>query len=222
MMARGILAALVMVALSASLAGAKKEKTITYKDGILTDAKYGYTMVVSDNWKVKSLDEPSVERAFIQKKNYSINRMSQTYGGDYTIPTVNLYAMEFDGTPEDFEDLLKTSLEEHRSDNEIIPKLHLLRDGEFVVSGPATIDSTECRQIVLKRNYKRLLANDAYGRYSDQQQVEKVINDYEVHELYVVKRNNILYVFHAYSEREFYSKENKDEFESMAASIKFQ
>jgi hypothetical protein len=222
MMTKIILAALVIMALMSPLAAAKKEKTITYKDGVLTDTKYGYTMAVSDNWKVKSLNEPSVERVFIQKKNYSINRMVQTYGGDYTIPTVNLYAMEFSGTPDDFEALLKKSLEEHRSDNEIIPKLHLLRDAEFVVSGYATIDSNDGRQIIVKRNYQRVLANDAYGRNSEQQQVEKVINDYEVHELYVFKRNNIVYVFHAFSEREFYSLENKDEFEVMAASIKFQ
>jgi hypothetical protein len=222
MMNKRILAVLAMIALLASVAGAKKEKTITYKDGNLTDAKYGYTMTVGENWKVKSLNEPDVERAFIQKKNYSINRMIQAYGGDYTIPTINLYAMEFAGTPEDFENLLKTSIEEHSSDNEIIPKLRLLRDAEFVVSGFASIDSNDGRQIIIKRNYKRLLSNDPYGSESEQRQVEKVINDHEVHEIYVFKKDNILFVFHAFSEREFYSKENKDEFEAMAASIKFQ
>ena len=122
---------------------------------------------------------------------------------------------------EDFEALLRKSLDEHRSDNAVIPKLGLLSDAEFVVSGGASIDSIDARQIIVKRNYKRLLANDAYGRSSEQQQVEKVINDHEVHEIFVFKKGDILYVFHAVSEREFYSKENKDEFEAMAASIKF-
>ncbi len=221
MMNRKFLAAIVMIVMLAPFASAKKEKTVIYQDSVITDAKYGYTMVVSDNWKVKPQNEPNLERVYIEKKNYSVNRLIQTYGGDYTIPTVELYATEFSGTPEDFEALLKKSLEEHRSDNEVIPKLGLLADAEFVISGNVKIDSLDALQIIVKRNYKRLLASDAYGRSSEQQQVEKVINDHEVHELFVFKRNNIIFVFHSYCEREFYSKENKDEFEAMAASIKF-
>jgi hypothetical protein len=212
---------LIMVTFLVPLANAKKEKTIIYKDSTLTDSKYGYTMIVSDNWKVRSQNEPSVERAFLEKKNYSINRMIQTYGGDYTIPAVTMYAMDFSGSVDDFEALLVKSLEEHSSDNEIIKKLGLLMNSELVTVGNASIDSNLARQIILKRNYKRLLSSDAYGRESPTQQVDKVINDHEVHEIFAFKRNNILFVFHAYSEREFYSKENKAEFEAMATSIKF-
>ncbi|HBC47571.1 MAG TPA: hypothetical protein DEO84_05735 [candidate division Zixibacteria bacterium] len=215
------LMAFMMVAILAPLATAKKEKTITYKDSTLTDAKYGYTMTVSNNWKVRAQTEPSTERAYLEKKNYSVNRMIQTYGGDYTIPTVMLFATDFNGTVEDFEALLVKSLEEHRTDNEIISKLGLLQDSELITSIESRVDSITARQIILKRNYKRLLANDAYGSQSVTQQVEKVINDHEVHEIFAFKKGNTLFVFHAFSEREFYGKENKAEFEAMAASIAF-
>jgi hypothetical protein len=215
------LAALMMVAILAPLAIAKKEKTITYKDSTLTDTRYGYTMTVSNNWKVRAQTEPSIERAYLEKKNYSVNRMVQTYGGDYTIPTVMLFATDFNGTVDDFEALLVKSLEEHRTDNEIIGKLGLLLDSELITSLESRVDSITARQIILKRNYKRLLANDAYGSQSVIQQVEKVINDHEVHELFAFKKGNTLYVFHAFCEREFYGKENKAEFEAMVASIGF-
>jgi hypothetical protein len=220
-MNKRIFVALVLIGLMAPLAIAKKEKTVTYKDSTLTDPKFGYTMVVSDNWKVKGLNEPNIERVFLEKKNYSINRLIQTYGGDYTIPTILFYATPFTGSLDDFEALLKKSLDEHRSDNEVINKLGLLMDSELITSGNSNIDSLKARQILLKRNYKRLLSSDAYGRESVEQQVEKVINDHEVHEIFAFKRGDVLFVFHAFCEREFYSKENKDEFEAMAASIKF-
>ena len=68
-MTKRLFAVFVMVALLSPLAGAKKEKTITYKDSTLTDPKYGYSMNVSDNWKVKGLNEPNTERVFLEKKN---------------------------------------------------------------------------------------------------------------------------------------------------------
>lgn len=199
---------------------AKKEKTALFKDGVLKDLKYNYSLNVSSNWKVKEFKEPSVERAFLEKKNYSVNREVQTYGGDYTIPTVLIYVQEFNGSVGDFEALLKKSVEEHQSNNEVISKLGLLVDGEFVISGDVAIDSTRARQVILKRNYKRLLSADAYGRSTrPTDQPERYINDHEVHEIYLIKKDSLLYIIQAFSEREFY-QENKVEFDALILSLK--
>jgi hypothetical protein len=204
------------------LAYAKKEKTVTFKDGVLTDTIFHFSMQVPEIWKVRSFNEPSVERAFLEKKNYSINRKVQTYGGDYTIPTVIIFAQEFNGAAGDFEALLKKSMDEHRSDNEIISKLGILRDSDFIIAGDVIIDSLQGRLVLLKRNYKRVLAKDAYGRSpSPVQESEEVINDHEVHELFLVKKGDVLYVIQAYSEREFYP-ENKIDFDPLILSIKLQ
>ncbi len=216
-----ILGALAVFVLSSS-AIAKKEKTIIQKDTLITDIKYGFSFVVGNNWKVKDFKEPSVERAFLEKKNYSINREAQAFGGDYTIPTILVFAQDFNGTIDDFEALLKKSLDEHVSDNEIIPKLGLLRDSEFITSADLTIDSLPAKQLFLKRAYKRLLSSNPYsseGRV--ERQTERYINDHEVHEIYLAKKDNVLYVFQAFCEREFYGKENKDEFQAMAKSFRF-
>lgn len=217
-----IMSAVLIAILATSVASAKKEKTITYGDSLLTDNLYGYSVRVTENWKVKGFNEPSIERAFLEKKNYSVNREIQTYGGDYTIPTINIFVQEFNGTLDDFEALLKKSLDEHQSDNEIIRKLGLLRDSELAISGNTEIDSLPARLVMLKRNYKRLLAGDPYGRSSSPAtQTEKYINDHEVHQLFLIKKDTCMIVFQAYCEREFYGKENKDEFEAMAMSLKF-
>jgi hypothetical protein len=221
-MGKRIIAAGILVLCLAQFALAKKEKTVEVKDTLITDAKYNYTMVVNKNWKVKGFTEPSIERVYLEKKNYSVNPEVKTYGGDYTIPTIVVFAQEFSGTPDDFISILQASLEEHRSDNSIVQKLGLLMDSEMVTSGEATIDSIKAKHVILKRNYKRLLAKDAYGGSTDPaQQPEKFINDHEVHELYIFKKDNTLFVFQAYSEREFYRAENMEEFEGIASKISF-
>jgi hypothetical protein len=221
-MKRNMLIGVAFLLLFSSIGYAKKEKTITRQDSLVTDVKYNYSFVVNDNWKVKDSNEPSIERAYLEKKNYSVNREAKAFGGDYTVPTIVFFAQEFGGTAEDFEALLKKSLEEHSSDNEIVRKLGLMRDTDFITSSDIVIDSHPVRQIFMKRNYKRLLSSDSYNTGSDPtQQTERFINDHEVHELFLIKKDNILIVMQAYCEREFYAKENKDEFEAISKSLKF-
>jgi len=213
----------VVILMMATHVNAKKEKTITRQDTLVTDAKYGFSLVVNENWKVRDFKEPSVERVFLEKKNYSINREIQSFGGDYTIPTVLVYAQPFNGTIDDFEALIKKSLDEHFSDNEIVRKLGLLRDSDYIIANQVFIDSLPARQIFLKRNYKRLLSEDSFSRESSpEKQAEKFINDHEVHELYLAKVGGNLVVLQAYCEREFYAKENKAEFGALINSIHFQ
>jgi hypothetical protein len=198
------------VLLLASPAIAKKNKTITKTDSTVTDTKYGWNMNYTENWKVKDFKEPSIERLYMIKKNYSVNQNLRTYGGDYTIPTFTILIKEFDGTLEDFEAMLKRNLVEHRSDDKLINKLGLARDAEFIVSGEVMIDSTQARQIYVKRNYKRVL--DVRGRI-------EYINDHEVHEIYLIKVDNLIYVIQGYCEREFFET-NSEEFHRMLDSFR--
>lgn len=202
---------IVIIFLSIPLAYAKKNKTVEIKDGVITDTLYGWTMHFPDNWKAKSLKEPSLERVYLTKKNYSVNQYIQTYGGNYTIPTFLVYAQEFDGDIYAYEALIKRCLDEHRSDNKLISKMGISKDCDFITSSNVIIDSTEARQIYIKRNYKRVL--DVRGE-------TKYINDHEVHEIYLVKVGNIMFVIHGYCEREFYES-NQEEFLAFVQSINF-
>jgi hypothetical protein len=218
-MLKRLMIAVVLIALAAPCAYAKKEKTAKIDDGVAVDSKYGWEIQVQDNWKVKNLKEPSVERLFMEKKNYLVNPYVERYGGDYTVPRVIIFAQEFDGTARDFEALFKKSLVEHRSDNEIISRMELLRDGEFIVSGEVLIDSLPGLQVYAKRNYKRvlLIPESGTGLGSERQEY---INDHEVHEIYLVKKDNVIYVIQAYCEREFYEA-NAEEFQALVRSFKF-
>ena len=211
-----ILFAILISVMAFSVALAKKQKTVVIKDNIAADTAYGWTMPVPKNWKSKTFNEPNVERLFLQKKNYLVNSSVRSYGGDYTIPTVAVFIQEFEGTTDDFENLIIKSLEEHRSDNSIISKFGLLKDSEYVVSGDVSVNSTLTRQIYLKRVYKRVII--VPDGTSDGK--EKIINDHEVHEIYLMKRGNALIVFQAFCEREFYDV-NGPEFQSLLKSVEF-
>jgi hypothetical protein len=92
----------------------------------------------------------------------------------------------------------------------------LLRDGEFIISGEVLIDSFQALQIYAKRNYKRVLViPDRSGLGDDRREY---ISDHEVHEIYVIKKENLIYVFQAYCEREFYES-NAVEFQTMIQSF---
>jgi hypothetical protein len=210
-MLKRLTVSIVVILLSVSVAQAKKNKTVEINDGVITDTLNGWTMNFPDNWKAKSLKEPSLERVYLTKRNYSVNQYIQTYGGDYTIPTFLVYAQEFDGDIYAFEALIKRCLGEHRSDNKLISKMGIMTDCDFITSGNVIIDSTEARQIYVKRNYKRVL--DIRGE-------TKYINDHEVHEIYLVKIENMMYVIHGFCEREFYET-NQEEFLAFVESIDF-
>lgn len=218
-MLRRILIVTVVAALAGASAHAKKEKTAKIEDDVAVDSKYGWQIQVEDNWKVKSLKEPSVERLFMEKKNYLVNPYIEKYGGDYTVPRIIIFAQEFDGTARDFESLLKKSLVEHTSDNEIISRMELLRDGEFIISGDVVIDSLPALQVYAKRNYKRVLSIPESGTGLGTSRQE-YINDHEVHEIYLLKKDNSIYVIQAYCEREFYEA-NAEEFQSVVRSFRF-
>lgn len=216
-MIRNIIFGALTIMLAAGSAEAKKEKTAQIKDKVATDLKYDWKLPIPDNWKAHSENEPSVERLFMQKKNYQVNPYIKQYGGDYTIPRVVIFVQQFAGTVDDFENLLKSSLDQHQSDNEIINRMDLLKDGEFIISGDVQVDSLPARQIYLKRNYIRLLfIPEGGGGVGEGRQ--EYVNDHEVHEVYLIKKGDLLYVFQAYCEREFFDA-NEVEFHSLIQSF---
>ena len=216
-MSRKIFVAFLCLMMMVSVAHAKKEKTAVIKNDIAVDKKYGWELPVPKNWKAKNHKEPNVERLFLQKKNFMINPNIQAYGGDYTIPRVLIYVQEFGGTLDDFQNLIMKSLEEHKTDNEIIAKMGLLKDGEHIVSSDILLGSWPAKQLFLKRSYKRMLYIPGGGGSLDGR--EEYINDNEVHEIYLIKAGSLMLVFQAYCEREFYEA-NAPEFQALLESLK--
>jgi hypothetical protein len=197
-----------------------KVKSGDYKNGILTDSQLGYTMSIPDNWRVKVFDEPAVERVLMIKRNYEVNKNVKDLGGEFTIPEIRVFARPDSLTPTEFLDKLKGELVTHKTTDNIISQLDLVTAGEYSLMQELKLDSIPAIQAIFKKNYQRKLEvdpNDAHYRQYGGLLVE---NEHIVHELYLLKHNGQLFVFHAFAEREFYPM-NKEEFKKIIGSIVF-
>lgn len=199
---------------------AGKVKSGDYKNGILTDSQLGYTLSVPDNWRVKVFDEPTVQRVLMVKRNYEINKMVKDLGGEFTIPEIRIFVRPDSMSPMDFLNKLKEAVEVHKTEDNIISQLDLVKTGEFSMMQEIKLDSVPAIQAIFKKNYQRKLEVDPNDPHFRQYGGLLVQNEHLVNELYLFKRNGQLYVIHAFSEREFYPI-NKEEFWKIIGSIVF-
>lgn len=212
------LAISVILPIPAVLGG--KQKTAEFKDGLLKDTLFGYSLRVPKNWRVKVFDEPSVLRAMLLKKNYEVNREVKDLGGDFTIPEVRLFSRPDTITATTFLDELKRSVLSHKSEDKIINQLELLLSGEFVTAQEVELAGNKCLQGIFRRNYTRELQTDPFDPKYRQYGGLIARNEYDVHEIYIFSKDGNLFVMQAFAEREFYPN-NKDEFSTMLSSLNF-
>ncbi len=192
---------------------AKKDKTVAITDTLFTDQKYHFSMNITKNWKVKRMEEPSIERAYLEKINFPIRpkkteRPTDTryvvkdrygnYGANYTIPSVIIYAEDFDGTVEDFETLVKKGTVERQIDSKIIPKLDLSTGINFIRSGNVKFGSINARYLLLNRYYSS-----------------------EELELYFFKQGGTLFVIKTFSDSKYF-RENKVDFDNLLSTFRTQ
>ena len=214
----------ILVALLTTPIFAKKVKTAEHKDGVLTDLRLNYTMEIPKNWKVKTFKEkneaPELLRTLLIQKNYMVNPDADAFDGEYTIPEVQVYAWETDMTKEAFLDSLKSAVEVHNTQIDLIDKLNLLLSGEYVAVQEVTLSGEDCTLAFFKRKWDRTLVGDpsdprlrAYGG-----RIVQSIHD--VHEIYIFKHNDWLYVIQGIAEAEFYSRVEQ-EIKKIVTSLQF-
>jgi len=197
-----------------------KTKTGEYKNGVLTDQQFGYTMTIPDNWRVKTLDEPSIERALFLKRNYEINRTIKDLGGEFTIPEISVFARPDSLTPAAFLEQLKIEVASHKSADNIISQLDLITTGEFSMMQQTMIDSVPTIQAIFKKNYSRKLEVDPNDARYRQYGGLLVQNEWLVNEIYILSHKGRLFVIQTFAEREFYPM-NREEFRKIVGSLKF-
>jgi len=213
-----ILIVLVLSFLS-SMASAK-QKSAEFKDGKLTDSSLGYSLQIPKNWRVKTFEEPSLIRAMLIKKNYEVNREVKDLGGDFTIPEIRLFSRPDTISPAGFVEELKRSLLSHKSEDRIINQLELLLTGEYLSAQETEIAGNKCIQTLFRRNYTRELQVDPFDPKYRQYGGLIARNEYDVHEIYVFRSGDNLFVIQAFAEREFYPG-NKEEFAKILGSLTF-
>ncbi len=202
-----------------SMASAK-QKSAEFKDGILTDSLFGYSLQIPKNWRVKTFDEPSLMRAMLIKKNYEVNREVKDLGGDFTIPEIRLFSRPDTISPAGFVEEIKRSVQSHKSEDRIVNQLELLLSGEHLSTQEMEIAGIKCLQAIFRRNYTRELQVDPFDPKYRQYGGLIARNEYDVHEIYVFRLGENLFVIQAFAEREFYPG-NKDEFAKILGSLAF-
>ncbi len=197
-----------------------KQKSAEFKDGTLQDSSLGYSLQVPKNWRVKTFDEPSLIRAMLIKKNYEVNREVKDLGGDFTIPEIRLFSRPDTLSPAEFIEELKRSTLSHKSDDRIINQFELLLSGEYLSVQEVEIAGLKCLQAIFRRNYTRELQVDPFDPKYRQYGGLIARNEYDVHEIYVFRSGENLFVIQAFAEREFYPG-NREEFAKILGTLKF-
>jgi len=206
-----------------SIAG--KVKTAKHKDNILTDLRYGYTLDVLKNWKVKTFkekpEEPEVLRALLLQKNYQINREARDLDADFTRPEIQIYVYPETVSADDFMEQLKSDVETHNSKHKLINQMNLILSGEYIGKQRVELGGAPAIQVFFKRQWKRIMQGDPYDPRYREHGGRIVRNVHDVHEVYILNHNDCLYVIQAITENEFYSTV-RDEFAQIISSIKFE
>ncbi|MCD6161479.1 MAG: hypothetical protein J7K40_03580 [candidate division Zixibacteria bacterium] len=218
------LIAVILIMLLAVPSIAKKVKTASNKDNILTDLRYHYTMDILKNWKIKTFKEkeekPEVLRALLIQKNYRVNKEAKNLDADFTRPEIQIFARKDNITIEEFAELLKTDVKAHNSKDEIINQLNLLLSGEYIDMQTIEFGGEKAAQMFFKRRWERILQGDPEDpryRHSGGRIVRDVI---DVQEIYILNHNGNLIVIQACSEFEFYDT-LKNEIFNIVSSIEF-
>ena len=212
------------IMLPAQCAWAEKTKTAEYKAGVLTDLKYGYSLSVLDNWKVKtfkeSQDKPEILRVLLNQKNYRVNQETKDLGGDFTIPEIQIYVRPDTMTGQQFAEKLKAAVLAHDASDDLISKLNLILTGEYIGMQNTELGGQPVVQALFKRPWERHLQGDPddprYRHFGG-----LIVRDvHDVHEVFALNHNGNLYEIQALAENEFYQSV-REEFVAIIASLNF-
>lgn len=201
---------------------AAKRKTGEVKDNLYTDNLLNFEVQALSNWKVKTYKEkpehPKLERVIMTKKNYEVNpRIVQ--GSHYTVPTVVIYSDTTSLSLEEYTKLLAESVNSVNSKSELFQKMKILTETEFYDSTSAQLAGERAKFFRLKNKFRRA-HQSAGGGVLQTDGNTRLIEDFNIYEVYLMKRGDSIIVIHFYCEREFYNT-NQGEFHDMLESFKF-
>ena len=201
---------------------AAKRKTGEVKHNLYTDNLLNFEVQALSNWKVKTYKEkpesPKLERVIITKRNYEVNpRIVQ--GSHYTVPTIMIYSDTTSLSLEEYAKLLAESVNSVSSKNKLFQKMKILTGTEFYDSTSTQLGEAEAKFFRLKNKFRRAHLS-AGGGVLQTDGNTRLIEDFNIYEIYLMKRGDRILVIHFYCEREFYNT-NQGEFHDMLESFKF-
>ncbi|MBD3233441.1 MAG: hypothetical protein GF315_06920 [candidate division Zixibacteria bacterium] len=222
---KGIITYITALLLLVSFGSAQAAKTGEVKeDSIYIDNRLDFSVEFPEGWKLKRLkdkdDETNYQRLIATKKNFKVNQTIKRMGGEYTIPTVTIFADSTDLSIEEYSRWLIDQLYTVTSKSEIVLSTELLSDTDLLDSVMVHANKMDSKRLQFKHKYKRFL--DTSGRDVNWQRDGgvKLIQDYNIIEVALYKHNDWLIMLYAVCEREFYQL-NKMDFQTVFNSLRF-
>lgn len=203
---------------------AGKIPTAELKNDTLQVFGPNFSLEVQKNWKVKTFkekaDEPDVLKAMLRQKNFQINQEAKNYGGDYTIPEIQIFARKDTLSAGKFIERLINDVNLRSSDDNIINSLNLLLAGEYVTTQQVNLGGQPTFQAFFKRNWERHMTADPGDPHYRQHGglIVRPVND--VNEIYALNYQGYLIVIQAYAEFEFYQTV-KEEIDKLLLTLSF-
>jgi len=191
------------------LSWAKKQKTGKIKKSTFTDSKFGYGLTFLSNWKAKEEKEPSLLRASLMKKNYQIDRLSQTSPSEFNIPTILVMADTTSLSIEEFQKaLFIENTKKIRNRDDYVIKLDFLIGSEVIKESEILVDSIPARILSVRKPFERVVEDPTLIRspYGSQ----RIINDFLLGYLLLFKYDKNVYVIHFSCERQFFGINHQD------------
>jgi hypothetical protein len=202
------------------LSWAKKQKTGRVDKNTFTDSKFGYELTFLSNWKLKEEKEPSLLRASLMKKNYQIDRLSETSPSEFNIPTITIMADTTSLSVEEFKKALLTeNTKKIKNRDDYAIKLDFLIGPEIIKETEILVDSIPARILSMRKPFERVVEDPTliHSPYGSQ----RIVNDHLLGYLLLFKHNERIYVIHFSCERQFFGN-NHNEFTKIMEGWRFE
>ena len=202
--------ALIMVALVFGIADARKKKSKAgeFDDGVYTDGKFNFSMVIpEDVWNISIKKDKSQIRLILTKKVFDIP-IAYTQDPGYTkTPKVTVYVDTTSWSAKMFVDSLLNS--EYKSDQkkEVLQNCEILF-GDYTPKRNSKLQIGEIQGVMIS------------GEQKYTKQIPDVITDFYGGAIFFAKQDQTLYIFHMICENKYFATEYED-FVKLLEGLKF-
>jgi len=197
-----LLTGILIVSVS-DLSWAKKQKTGKVKKNTFTDSRFGYELTFLSNWKLKEEKEPSLLRASLMKKNYQIDRLSETSASEFNIPTMMIMADTTSLSVEEFKKALLTeNTKKIKNRDDYVIKLDFLIASEVIKESEILVDSIPAKILSIRKPFERVVEDPTLVRSPFGSR--RVVKDFLLGYLLLFKQGKNVFVIHFSCERQFF------------------
>ena len=179
-----------------------------YDDSVFVDKRLGYQITSSEGWDIKpqrdKKKKPNYQRVVLVKKNFKIDPIVRELHGEFTIPTITVFADSNGMSIDEYTGHILDQLYQVTSKDQILLNTELLSDTDMIDSFTAELGEVTSKRLQFIHRYKRFL--DTTGRDINWQRNGgvKLIQNFNIIDICIFKRGDWVIMLYAVCERQFY------------------